>query len=173
MVPSTGCSPRRTRSGCSRGPCVCPNTSTCTFTTPICSSAGVRSRSRSGFVTSRSGDLYATSKRSVGLRRREEDDVCQQARVETCEPSCDKSQLRVGESAEEVADVRRGEEMQVSRVDLRMAAGKEAQPVLQPEAVRRRADQLPADTQHASRLVDQTLRLADVLEELADHDHVE
>ena len=93
--------------------------------------------------------------------------------MERGEPPRDEPQLRVVEVGEELADVVGREEMQVRRVDLGMAPPEEAQPVLQPEPVRRRADEPAARAEHAMGLADQPPRLADVLEQLADHDHVE
>ena len=89
------------------------------------------------------------------------------------EPPGDEPKLRVVEAGEQPADVGGREEVEVCRVDLGVAAGEEAQPVLQPEAVGRRADEPSTRAQHATALVDQPLRLANVLEQLADRDDVE
>ena len=93
--------------------------------------------------------------------------------MEAGEPSRDEAQLRLDELGEQLADVRRREKVEMRRVVLRMAPDQEAQPVLEPESIRRRTDERAARTQHPVRLVDQQLRLADVLEHLADHDDVE
>ena len=93
--------------------------------------------------------------------------------MERSESPCNEPELRILEVGEERADVGGREEVEVGRVDLGMAPGEEAQPVLQAEPVGRRADEPAAGAEHAMGLADQPPRLANVLEQLADHDDVE
>jgi hypothetical protein len=89
------------------------------------------------------------------------------------EPACDEVQLRFLERGEESAHLPRGKHLQMRRVVLRIAAGEEAQPVLQPIGVRNGGDERTAGAQDASRLRDEPNGIAEMLEQFAGDDDVE
>src|SRR2546429_89862 len=80
-------------------------------------------------------------RRSARLPAREDDDVRGQPRVNPYEAARDEVEPRLLEAGEESAEVARREEVQVRRVVLGLPTGEEAEPVLEPEAVRDGADE--------------------------------
>src|SRR5205085_11973635 len=134
-----------------------------TSTTPTCSTVAARSRSGRRSVSSPCGAsrristwwprrLPPTSCCSARLSPREDDDVRREARVHTRETAGDEVQPRLVEVAEELEQPASREEVQVRGVLLGLAAGEEPEPVLEPEAVRDRADLGAAGPQHAPSL---------------------
>jgi len=80
---------------------------------------------------------------------------------------------RLVEPVQEPPDVIGREELELRRVVDRVPPKEEEQPVLEPEAVRDRADERAARPEHALGLGDEPCRLAKVLEHFPGHDHIE
>src|SRR5207237_6823431 len=80
-------------------------------------------------------------RRSARLPAREDDDVPEEPRVKAQEAARHEVQPPLLEAGEERAQVTRREEVQVRRVGLGPAPDEEAEPVLEPVAVRHRADE--------------------------------